>query len=60
MLSRTSTGAGGRLGPDHGIERDGVTVPISEEGPTVDGQSVPIAEVPVEGVYEDTQGGDVG
>lgn len=46
MLGGLSTGAGGRLGPDQGIERGGVTLPTSGDGPAYEGQTVPMAEVP--------------
>lgn len=63
MLGGTTTGAGGRLGPDQGIERGGVTLPMSGDGPGDEGQTVPpaevpMAEVPVEG--EDEESGDAG
>ena len=48
MLGGTSTGAGGRLGPDQGIERAGVTLPISGDPDGLEGQTVPVADVPIE------------
>ena len=47
MLGGLSTGAGGRLGPDQGIDR-GVTSPMSGDEPGFEGQTIPMAEVPVE------------
>ena len=55
MLGGLSTGAGGRIGADQGIERGGVTVPMSGDVPGFEGQSIPIGEVPLE---EDGEGGD--
>jgi hypothetical protein len=55
MLGGLSTGAGGRLGPDQGVERGGVTVPMSGDGPGFEGQTVPMGEVPVE-VDEENDG----
>ena len=47
MLGGTSAGAGGRLGPDQGIERGGVTLPMSGDPDGLEGQTVPMADVPV-------------
>ena len=47
MLGGTSTGAGGRLGPDQGVERAGVTLPISGDPDGLEGQTVPMADVPL-------------
>ena len=41
MLGGLSTGAGGRLGPDQGVEQGGVTVPMSGDVPGFEGQTVP-------------------
>ena len=48
MLGGPSTGAGGRLGPDQGIGRGGVTVPNPGDGSGFEGQTLPMGEVPVE------------
>lgn len=59
MLGGLSTGAGGTLGPDEGIEREGVTIPMSGDGPGYEGQTVPMDEVPVAGdEAEDASEGD--
>ena len=42
MLGGLSTGAGGRLGPDHGVDQGGVTVPISGDAPGFEGQTIPM------------------
>lgn len=60
MLGGLSTGAGGRLGPDQGIERGGVTLPMSGDGPGYEGQTVPMGEVPVADEGEDDAGGAAG
>ena len=41
MLGGLSTGAGGRLGPDQGVEQGGVTVPMSGDVPGFEGQTIP-------------------
>ena len=48
MLGGTSTGAGGRLGPDQGVEGGGVTIPMSGDVPGFEGQTVPMDEAPAE------------
>ena len=39
-LGGTGAGAGDRLGSDQGVERGGVTVPMSGEGLGIEGQTV--------------------
>ena len=55
MLGGLSAGAGDRLGPDQGVERGGVTLPVSGDAPGFEGQTIPIGEVPVE---DDGEAGD--
>ena len=38
MLGGLSAGAGGRLGPDHGAEVGGVTIPMAPDNPTYETQ----------------------
>ena len=52
MLGGLSTGAGGRLGPDQGIEQAGVTVPISGDVPGFEGQTIPMGETEDEGATD--------
>ena len=42
MLGGLSVGAGGRLGPDQGVERGGVTVPMEVDVLGSEGQTVPM------------------
>ena len=58
MLGGTSTGAGGRLGPDQGVEHGGVTVPLSGDGPGFEGQTVPMAEIQIDGEDRGGEGGE--
>ena len=44
MLGGLSTGAGGQLGPDQGVEQGGVTLPMSGDAPGFEGQTIPIGE----------------
>ncbi len=41
MLGGLSAGVGDRLGPDQGIERGGVTIPMAGDVPGYKGQTVP-------------------
>ena len=47
MLGGLNAGAGSRLGPDQGIEREGVVLPMSGAGPGFEGQTIPMDEVPL-------------
>jgi hypothetical protein len=47
MLGGASTGAGGRLGPDQGLDRGGVTLPMSGDPDGLEGQTIPMADVPI-------------